>query len=298
MKRFVSIIAAMVLAATALMGADKNQTKNFDYKNFSGIEVSGLVNVDLVKSNAYKVEITLPDTWEPYLKVRVQGDVLKISLENLPVRMTRNIGDTKVEAKIAMPVLKSLEMSGVSQFRCEDVFDMPGAGFKLETEGASRVNKLIVKAKDLDASVEGASHASLEGEFETAEIEMSGASKGTFGLSVGKAVIDLSGAAKPTFRADFDEVAFEVSGASDVNWTGSAIKMKLEASGAAKFRASGSPVNEVRLEASGAAKCDVNAVEYLSINASGAADVHYVAHEGLDIDLISVSRAASVSKTR
>lgn len=301
MKRFVTVIAAMVLAATVLMGADnsgKYLTKSFDFKNFSGIEAGGLVNVNVVKSDVYKVNLKVPDILEPYLRVKVQGDELKIGLENVPSKISRKIGDMRIEANVSMPVLRSLELSGVAQFRSDDEFEIPDRGFKLETEGASRVNKLIVNARDIDAEIQGASYVSLDGVFDTAEVDMSGASKALLGVSAGKIAIDLSGASKPTLRGEFDEISLEISGASEFNWTGSARKMRVEVSGASKVRASGCPVNEVFLEASGAAKCDVNALDYLSIDASGASAVHYVAHEGLKIDLVSVSRAASVTKTR
>ena len=96
MKRFVTVIAAMVLAATVLMGADnsgKYLTKSFDFKNFSGIEAGGLVNVNVVKSDVYKVNLKVPDILEPYLRVKVQGDELKIGLENVPSKISRKIGD-------------------------------------------------------------------------------------------------------------------------------------------------------------------------------------------------------------
>ena len=42
-------------------------TKNFDFKNFTGIDVSGIVQVELKKSNNWKVSVTLPAEYEPYL---------------------------------------------------------------------------------------------------------------------------------------------------------------------------------------------------------------------------------------
>ncbi|MBQ6253179.1 MAG: DUF2807 domain-containing protein [Bacteroidales bacterium] len=301
MKKFYTFFAALLMAATVMMAADNSDkyiTKKFDCKNFSGIDVGSVVDVTVLKSSAYKVEVTLPEDLEPYLKVKVNGGDLKITLENVPSRITRKMGEKKIEATVSMPTLRSLELSGASRFRCEDTFDLGDSRLELEVGGASRVNKLIVSARGLDAEIGGASYVSLEGDFETAEIEMSGAGKGLFGISADKVVIDLSGASKPDFRGDFDEITLDISGASEFNWTGRARKMRLDASGAAKVRASGCPVDEIRLEASGAAKCDVDAVKYISIDASGASNVHYVGHEGLMVDLISVSRAASVTKSR
>ena len=81
----------MVLAATVLMGADnsgKYLTKSFDFKNFSGIEARGLVNVNVVKSDVYKVNLKVPDILEPYLRVKVQG-ACPVSPSSAPMMSSR-----------------------------------------------------------------------------------------------------------------------------------------------------------------------------------------------------------------
>ena len=273
-------------------------TRNFDYKNFTGIEAGGIVDIHLVKSPTYKVEISLPEDLEPYLRVSVSGGELKIHLDNLPPRIARRMGDVHMDAEVAMPVLTSLEMSGAAKLHTEEVFDIQDKTFKLDLGGATKVNKLTVNAKSLDAEMGGATVAAVEGNFEYASIEMAGASKASLSINADKLVMDISGASKPTLQGEMGTVKLEVSGASDFNWSGSARNMSVEASGAAKVRASGSPVDKIRVETSGAAKCDVNALEYLSIDASGASDVHYVDNPDMKLDIISVARGASVARTR
>ena len=117
-------------------------TKNFDFKNFTGIDVSGIVQVELKKSNNWKVSVTLPAEYEPYLSVRVSGGELSIGLKNLPDRITRRIKGGEVVATIAMPALYSLEMSGATKLYCEDFFDTGNRPFKMELSGAARVTRI------------------------------------------------------------------------------------------------------------------------------------------------------------
>ena len=301
MKKFITLIAALVMAANGLFAettAIGYVTKNYNLKDFTGITAGGIVSINLVKSDNYKVEITLPAELEEYLTVRVSGGDLKISLSSVPARITKRLKDWNMTAEIAMPELIRLELSGANNLRTDDTFDLKDKGFRLEVSGASKVNGLNIMASELVAELSGATYVNLAGGFDVARIDMAGAAKGAFNIDAGKLKMEASGASKPTIKGEFDTIDLEISGASDFNWTGSARKMDVEASGASKVRTSGCPVEEVRLDLSGASKCDVNAVRYLGIEASGASDVHYVANPNLELDLISVARGASISKTR
>ena len=302
MKKLVAIVAAFLFAATALLAGEnpavKYVTKDFSYKNFDGISVSGIVDVRLVKSNSYKVSVNLPEDVEPYLKVTVINGVLKISLESIPTRVSRILRDWHMTADVAMPELRSLEMSGATQFHCEDSFDLGGKDFKAEISGATKVNKLDINAKNLYAQMSGAAVAAIHGDFTNAIVEMSGAAKSSLVFSADKLTMEVSGSARPNLNGDFNDIKLEVSGAADFVWSGNAKTASMTAGGAAKVKASGAIVDDAKVETVGAAKCDVNVRNRLSIKASGASDVRYVGYDGLMLDLVSIGRGASVSKTR
>ena len=86
-------------------------------------------------------------------------------------------------------------------------------------------------------------------------------------------------------------------GASEPTLSGSAKTLFAEVSGASKLRARELPVPEVRLIASGAAKCEVAAQRKLSAEASGGSDVRYLSSPGLET-ILNIGRGASLSVLR
>ena len=114
-------------------------TKDYDVTGFTGLEVSGIVEVVLKKSDTYKVSVSIPESLEKYLIVRAREGELKIALTNLNERMAFKTKDVEVIATIEMPMLRSLEMSGATKLSCSDTFDVGDHTFKMELSGASKV---------------------------------------------------------------------------------------------------------------------------------------------------------------
>ena len=86
----------------------------FNCRDFTGLDVSGIVKVKLAKSDFYKVKVTLPEELAEYLDVHVSEGVLRIGWsKNIPSRIQRKLGDLTCTAEVTMPELRKLEMCWV-----------------------------------------------------------------------------------------------------------------------------------------------------------------------------------------
>lgn len=273
---------------------DGYTTCKFDCKGFTDLDLSGMVKVNLVKSDTYKVEVTLPQALEEYLLVRVEGSELKIGWKkNLP-KFKKNSGNWTCEAEIAMPVLRELEMSGVTSLQCNDTFDLGRGEFSLELSGASKVSSLNVNAGKLEADISGASFCEVTGDLGEAELELSGAAKSTFKINADRLEAEVSGAGNTTLDGAFGVADIEVSGACELRLKGTVGTLKAGASGAAKLKAMGAVTEEAFLQSSGAAVCEVNVTRSIVINgATGASKIRYKAPGDVNA---SIKRTTSVER--
>lgn len=273
-------------------------TKNFDFKNFTGIDVSGIVQVELKKSNNWKVSVTLPAEYEPYLSVRVSGGELSIGLKNLPDRITRRIKGGEVVATIAMPALYSLEMSGATKLYCEDFFDTGNRPFKMELSGAARVTRIDLSGSELDMELGGAANIRLTGAFDKAYIDAGGASRCDLDMDARIISEELSGASKAYHTGKYGEIKVDASGASVFSVKGSAESLKLLGSGAVKLEAFDCVTDNAKVSMSGAGYCELNALYDVTVDLSGGSNLRYKDNPDVKVDVISISRAASIKKVK
>lgn len=88
--------------------------------------------------------------------------------------------------------------------------------------------------------------------------------------------IETSGASDVELNLITDRIEILASGASDIELKGKSKFAKMEATGASDIKAIGFEVDSALVSVSGAGDAQVNAKNYLSINASGAGDVKYL----------------------
>ncbi|TND08819.1 MAG: hypothetical protein FD123_2035 [Bacteroidetes bacterium] len=107
--------------------------------------------------------------------------------------------------------------------------------------------------------------------------------------------LDCSGAAEVKLAITADNVDADFSGASQVELNGSASMVSMDASGASHFNGHGFEINTCKLDASGAAKTELNVSKILEVDASGAASVLY---KGSPDKKVDISGAASVKASK
>ena len=302
MKKLIIVLAALFMAfsslAAAELAADKYITKDYNLKDFTGIVASGIFEIELVKSNTWKVSVTYPEVLEDYIVVRVSSGKLSMSMKQVPLKISRNFKNWNVKAKVAMPVFTNLTLSGATKFECADSFDIRDMDFRLDISGAAKAHGLYIVARDLEMEMSGATSAALKGDFENARIEMGGAAKCDFEVSADNLDLEISGAAKAYHTGEFARINAEVSGAGVFSLKGAADVMDIEVSGAAKAEMARAAVIEVKASVSGASFCEVNAMKSLQVEASGASSLRYVDNENLKLDIRSIGRGSSVTRMK
>lgn len=288
---------SMYLTTTSKLDAEYTNCK-FNCKDFSGLELSGIVEVNLVKSDSYKVEIILPNVLKEYLQVWVNNGVLKIGWnKNIPSKLQKELGNWTCKAEIAMPKLRKLEMSGATSLKCDDTFDLGREEISLDLSGASKIKSLNVNAEKLDAEISGACSYKLTGNFNEAELDLSGAASGSFKINADKAEVDVSGAAKTNMDGNFGKIEVDASGACILNLNGKVGKLEVDASGASNVKAMDAEIEDALLETSGTANCSVNVTNSLMIeDATGASHINYKAPKNLGVMTKSIGRMASVNR--
>lgn len=288
---------SMYLTTTSKVDAEYTTCK-FNCKDFSGLELSGIVEVNLVKSDSYKVEITLPNVLQEYLQVYVNHGILKIGWnKNIPANLQKKLGNWTCKAEIAMPKLRKLEMSGATSLKCDDTFDLGREEISLDLSGASKIKSLNVNAEKLDAEISGACSYKLTGNFNEAELDLSGAASGSFKINADKAEVDVSGAAKTNMDGNFGKIEVDASGACILNLNGKVGKLEVDASGASNVKAMDAEIEDALLETSGTANCSVNVTKSLMIeDATGASHINYKAPKNLGVMTKSIGRMASVNR--
>jgi len=221
------------------------KTEEFNFSDFTRVAVGGAFEVEVVQSDSYGVSITADDNLFKNLKVSKEGETLKIG-------HSPHIGwrfrSASPRARITMPVLKGLQLSGatkgtISGFNSSEGFKLNLSGAssvtgeitagdaEIDCSGASRV-KLTGSAKDAVIEASGASSVELAGAAKNIVIKASGASRMELGgFSVQDAAIKLSGASRSIVKLD-GTLNASLSGASKLSWIGNPIMGDIKTSGA------------------------------------------------------------------
>jgi len=212
-------------------GSGNLDTQEFNFSDFTHVEVGSAFEVEIVQSDSYSVSVTADDNLFDYILVSKQGTTLKISLK------TAQYIDTTTRAEISMPQLHSLELSGathgtVSGFSSTeslevelsgasslDLAEMSAGDVEFDVSGASKVTGDIT-ASDAKFDLSGASTAQLEGSASDIIVKASGASRVELaGFPVNNADINFSGASTGTVNLD-GRLDADLSGASKLSYIG------------------------------------------------------------------------------
>lgn len=256
MKKAIVAILMVILLTSGLLvgciggvvrGSGNLDTREFNFSDFSRVEVGSAFEVKVVQSDSYSVSVTADDNLFDYILVTKQGTTLKIYLK------TAQYIATTTRAEITMPQLRGLELSGatrgtvsgfsstenvdveVSGASSLDMVDISTGDINFNISGASRVTGDIT-ARDADFEVSGASTVQLEGSAADTVIEASGASRVELsGFTVNNADVRLSGASSGTVNLD-GRLDADLSGASTLSYVGEPTMGNINTSGASTLR--------------------------------------------------------------
>ena len=117
----------------AVRGSGVLAMQAFALADFDELDISHTFEVDIRRSDTFSVSITVDDNFLEHLVVEKEGDTLRIGLE----RGISARGDVTLEARIELPELRRVSLSGASR---ADLAAFPGDGrIDIEASGASSV---------------------------------------------------------------------------------------------------------------------------------------------------------------
>ena len=251
MKRFLALVAATVIPLTMLVaclasvrGSGVLVTEEYDFADFTRLEVGNAFEIEVVPSTSFSVAITADDNLSQFIRVSRSGSLLRIRL-----RSGVSYGSITAVARVEMPALAGLSLSGASSgtvtgFGSSDDIDLRVSGASslrlvdvvtgdaaLAVSGASNVTGDLT-AGDIDFEVSGASRVGLTGSAADTTIRASGASRVELpDLPSRDADVRLSGASRATVRLE-GRLSVAISGASRLEYIGRPTLGTLDISGA------------------------------------------------------------------
>ena len=215
------------------MGQTIINDKNAEVRNvgtFSGIKVSGGIDVFLSQSNEYALAVSASDeNFREGIKTEIKGGILNIWYDG---GSSRYYSNRKLRVYISFKTLESLEASGACDFMVNGIFKENSIRIKLS--GASEI-KGAFDADNLSFSLSGASSVKISGNAKNIKIEASGASDiKSYDLAVDNCLADISGASDIRLTVN-KSITAKASGASTLYYRGTPEKKDVSSSGASSI---------------------------------------------------------------
>lgn len=207
-------------------GTGTIQTKNYGLEGFSRVDAANAFQIEIVQAETFSVNVSAYENLFDYVQVRLEGSTLRLYLD--PTHLY-NLRDSSLKAKVTMPVLEGIALSGACR-RTLNGFKSP-KDLAVNLSGASQLDGGM-DAGNVRMDVSGASRVTLHGNAADATLGASGASQlnlGSFALN--NANVTLSGASSGSVNAK-SRLDYDLSGASRLSYTGSPTIGKSQATGA------------------------------------------------------------------
>jgi hypothetical protein len=213
----------------AITGSGKSAVQTYDITGFDSIDAGSAFQVEIVKSDQFKVAVTADDNLFDSIVVEKRGSSLFIGTKPLSF-----IGRPTLKATISLPDLKGLSLSGAAQATLKSVtssgdvsLDLSGASIvfgQLTAKGKIGINASgaaqcsFTGSAGGDASINGSGSAFVDlpdFKLTNANVSLSGGSRATVNAS-GKMDIDLSGGSRLRYLGNPTINTISVTGGSTV----------------------------------------------------------------------------------
>jgi len=209
----------------AVKGSDVITQKSFDITDFTEIDVSSAIEVELIQSDDYSVTLESNDNVVELIDISKKEETLRIKAKD-----NYAFTDVKIKITIHAPAINRIESSGASSIAIEDY---EAKTFELDFSGASDIDAKLIISEELKIEASGASNIKLRGKAKNVSLDLSGASDfDSKKLIVSdKLTAESSGASSIKVTAN-GTLELDVSGASEVTYYGNGTISKSDISGA------------------------------------------------------------------
>jgi hypothetical protein len=257
MKTIVNIILCLAFAVlTAGMaagcgdvvtGSGVTQTLEFDYANFSRIEISTGFDMEITQGDSFFVSITIDKSLYEYLNIAQRGDTISIGLKanhiytaasrkgvlNLPDirRLDLSGGSKAIVTGFTMTHNMDFELSGASSLVLKP---MQAGDTSFTLSGASTAEGNI-QMNNGKLDVSGGSTLTLDGAAIDMRVKASGASTVSIrDIPLTTSMVDLGGASRATVKVS-DILDVKLKGGSTLDYYGNPKLGSMEVSGGSKL---------------------------------------------------------------
>lgn len=283
--RLFAVSAAVVLLVLgqSLYASAKEIERNYPAKGITKIDAEFIFQINVTKGKTDGVKILYNENaavYADYVIVKVEEGKLKLRLsENMDRKLKERRSQTnncEINVFLNMENIEEIELSGVSSLKTreDDIFTPNTLEVDLSGVSTATIN---ARCSELDVELSGVSRFTFSGEADRVKCDISGNSSATINASAKTyAELEISGASSLHMNGlKTRMVDIESSGACKSILKGVTEKLKVEASGACNVNAKNLVAKYANAEASGAAKCSVNATQSLEWFTSGVAAVTY-----------------------
>jgi hypothetical protein len=244
----------MLLMTAFWMGLQAAGTveKTYMLKDFSGLKVSGDIQVHYTQGNTYEVRITTDERKLDRLVVEVRGENLVVGYK--PKSNFR--GDMEsTHLYLTCPKMERIENSGACSFTTEgfkaDRLEIDASGattlqlgtvhcqtVDVDNSGATKIYGTLV-AQQVEMGNSGATRGEVKVEADYFGLKNSGATTMTFGFKGKRVDIKSSGAGNVNLEVDCQELRAGNSGVASLVITGIADEVKIYGSGVSRINTKG-----------------------------------------------------------
>ncbi len=170
MKKYLtSIIASFVLLTIGNSTLAQSQSKKYDLKDFTKVEAGWGMELKIIQSDNYYIEVEADQKDFEYLKVEKHGSSLKFYIDK---NSYRKRGD--IDIIIKMPALTGLELSGSAEANID--MNVSSEEFECELSGGAQLNGNL-KCGDISLSSSGGGTTKLSGSGDNLNVDGSGGSE-------------------------------------------------------------------------------------------------------------------------
>lgn len=188
-------------------GSGRIVTETREITDFSGVDVGGVFEVEIVAQKDFSVEVEADDNLVPLIKTEVRDGVLHIETEK---RISSQNG---MKVRITAPDISRIEASGVVKV---GLTDSKNSELHVDSSGASRIS-ITGETTRLIVEVSGACKVAAEGlQAEDANIEARGASTVDI-FATGNLRATASGASRITYSGNPTNIEKKSRGAGSIN---------------------------------------------------------------------------------
>ena len=234
-------------------------TQKVKVDNFDGISTSTSIDVNYTQTTGNTdVEIYAPDNLMEYVKVEVDGGMLKIGFELEEKGQGLNIkGKHETEVRVSAPAVHSLRASSSGDIILKNGLQTTGkVSVESSSSGDIKGGNIVCDALETEASSSG--DIDLD-QVECISLMLKASSAGDVSMMALKA----------------ERVCADASSSGDVSLSGVCRMAKLEASSAGEIDADDLKADTVIAEASSSGDVSCYAVESLEASTSSAGNVRY-----------------------